>query len=62
MKKKIGRKRHHRPHPPKRPGSTIPPPEAKMAARPDSMTSYRNPKQEVDTIRGSNAGSFWRYW
>ena len=32
---------------PKRPGSTIPPPEAKMAARPDSVTSYRNPKQEV---------------
>ena len=32
---------------PKRPGSTIPPPEAKMAARPDSMASYRNPKQEV---------------
>ena len=32
---------------PKRPGSTIPPPEAKMAARPDSMISYRNPKQEV---------------
>ena len=32
---------------PKRPGSTIPPPEAKMAARPESMTSYRNPKQEV---------------
>ena len=32
---------------PKRPGSTIAPPEAKMAARPDSMTSYRNPKQEV---------------
>ena len=32
---------------PKRPGSTISPPEAKMAARPDSMASYRNPKQEV---------------
>ena len=32
---------------PKRPGSTIAPPEAKMAARPDSMASYRNPKQEV---------------
>ena len=32
---------------PKRPGSTIPPPEAKMAARPDSMASYRIPKQEV---------------
>ena len=31
----------------KRPGSTIAPPEAKMAARPDSMASYRNPKQEV---------------
>ena len=35
------------PSPPKRPGSTIAPPEAKMAARPDSMASYRNPKQEV---------------
>ena len=32
---------------PKRPGSTIAPPDAKMAARPDSMTSSRNPKQEV---------------
>ena len=32
---------------PNRPGSTIAPPEAKMAARPDSMTSCRNPKQEV---------------
>ena len=33
--------------PPKRPGSTIPPPEAKKAAQPESMASYRNPKQEV---------------
>ena len=32
---------------PKRPGSTLQLPEAKVAARPDSMTSYRNPKQEV---------------
>ena len=32
---------------PKRPGSTLQLPEAKMAARPDSMTSYRNLKQDV---------------
>ena len=32
---------------PKRPGSTLQLPEAKMAARPDSMTSYRNSKQDV---------------
>ena len=32
---------------PKRPGSTLQLPEAKMAARPGSMTSYRNLKQDV---------------
>ena len=32
---------------PKRPGPTLQLPEAKMAARPDSMTSYRNSKQDV---------------
>ena len=33
--------------PPKRPGSTIAPPEAKKPAQPESMASHRNPKQEV---------------
>ena len=46
---------------PKRPGSTIAPPEAKMAARPDSMASYRNPKQEVipseAQLRGYSEGT-----
>ena len=32
---------------PKRPGSMLQLPEAKMAARPDSMSGYRNPKQVV---------------
>ena len=32
---------------PKRPGSTIAPPEAKKAPQPESTASYRNPKQDV---------------
>ena len=46
---------------PKRPGSMLQLPEAKMAARPDSMTAYRNPKQEVipseAQIQGQSEGS-----
>ena len=42
---------------PKRPGSTLQLPEAKMAARPDSMTSYRNPKQDVIPSEAQDQGT-----